>query len=136
SNTYITIPARQKSYSFSVPIIDQGMNATSVRAKAYLYGSWPDTLGANSNAIITILRDDPLEPRDAANPLGVPGGPLGGNPLAGTKFYVDPDSPATHAQRSFAGSNPTWARLLGIIAGSPGAHRFYMWNMGSTVAGQ
>jgi endoglucanase len=135
ANTYITLTPGQSSYTFQVPIIDQGLTATPVHALAYLYGSWPDSLGANSNSLITILHDDPLQPRDAANPLGVPG-PVNGNLLAGTKFYVDPNSPAAVAQRRYAHSKPAQAGLLGDIAGAPGAHRFYMWNMGSNVAGQ
>jgi endoglucanase len=134
-NTYITFQPGERSYSFSVHIIDQGMSATPVRALAYLYSAWPDKLGANTNSFVTILHDDGLSARDVGNPLGVPG-PLTGNPLAGTKLYVDPDSPSAKAQRAYSRSNPAWAGLLGRIAGEPGAHRFYMWNMGSTVAGQ
>ena len=135
ANTYVTLQPGQSSYSFQVPIIDQGINATPVQALAYLYGSWPDSLGANSNSPVTILHDDPLAPRDGTNPLGVPA-PVNGNLLAGAKLYVDPNSPAALAQQQYAQSNPAWAGLLGDIAGAPGAHRFYMWNMGSTVEGQ
>lgn len=134
-NTYVTFSPGQSSFSFQVPIIDQGMNAPPVRALAYLYGSWPQALGANTNSYVTILHDDPLQPRDAANPLGVPG-PVNGNLLAGAKLFVDPDSPAAQAQRADRQSNPGRAGLLGVIANEPGAHRFYMWNMGSNVAGQ
>lgn len=134
-STYITIAPGQANYSFQVPIIDQGMNATPVHALAYLYGAWPDKLGANSNSLITILHDDPLTARDGANPLGVPS-PFNANPVAGTKLYVDPNAPAALAQATYAQSNPTWASLLGDIASQPGAHRFYMWNMVGNVAGQ
>ncbi len=134
-NTYVTMAPGQSSYSFNVPIIDQGMNATPVHAMAYLYGSWPDAMGANHNALVTILHDDPISPRDPSNPLGV-AAPDPSNPLAGAKMYVDPDSSAAAAQQHYAHSNPTWSRLLGVIASEPGAHRFYMWNMGSHVEGQ
>ncbi|MFZ1993862.1 MAG: glycoside hydrolase family 6 protein [Solirubrobacteraceae bacterium] len=134
-NHYITLAPGQDSYTFNVRIIDQGMTATPVHALAYLYGSWPDSLGPNNNALVTILHDDPIEARDTANPLGVPG-PYDGNPLAGTKFYVDPDSGAARAQAGLRHSHPAVAGLLGNIASEPGAHRFYMWNMGSNVSGQ
>jgi endoglucanase len=134
-NRYITFQPGQSTYSFNVRIIDQLMTGTPVHALAYLYGSWPNDLGANHNSLITILHDDPLDPRDAANPLGVPG-PYGDNLIAGTKFYVDPGSGAAKAERQYRHSNPTWSSLLGDLASEPGAHRFYMWNMGSNVAGQ
>lgn len=144
SNTYITMAPGQATYTFNVPIIDQGMNATAVHALAYLYGSWPDSLGANSNSLITILHDDPLQVRDDADPLGVaaPIDPLGvaaainGNLIAGTKLYVDPQSPAAQAERHYARSKPSWSHLLGDISAEPDAHRFYMWNMGPNVEGQ
>jgi endoglucanase len=134
-NRYITMAPGQSTYSFNVKIIDQGMNATPVMALAYLYSSWPDSLGANSNSPITILHDDPLDTRDAANPLGV-AGPANGNLIAGAKLYVDPNSGAAQAQAQFRHSNPTMAALLGDLASEPGAHRFYMWNMGANVSGQ
>jgi endoglucanase len=143
-NHYITFQPGQSTYTFNVPIIDQGMNAPPVYALAYLYSSWPDSLGANSNSLVTILHDDPVEARVAANPLGVPGPADGAaasvspapNPLAGTKFYVDPDTGAARAERQYRRSNPAWSSLIGEIASQPGAHRFYMWNMGANVSGQ
>jgi endoglucanase len=145
-NHYITFAPGQSTYTFNVRIIDQGMNATPVKALAYLYGSWPDSLGPNNNSMITILHDDPIEPRDPVNPLGVAasgdGNPQGVaasadvNPLAGAKFYVDPTSGAALAQARYRHSNPAMAALLGDIASEPGAHRFYMWNMGANVSGQ
>jgi endoglucanase len=135
ANHYITFAPGQSTYTFNVRIIDQGMNATPVYALAYLYSSWPDSLGVNVNSKITILHDDPLEARVAANPLGVPG-PYSGNPIAGTKFYVDPSSGAAKAQAQYRHSNPAMSALLGDLASEPGAHRFYMWNMGANVSGQ
>jgi endoglucanase len=134
-NHYITLAPGQSTYTFNVRIIDQGMNGTPVYALAYLYSSWPDSLAANSNSRITILHDDPLEARVTANPLGVPG-PYNGNLIAGTKVYVDPGSGAAKAQSQYRHSNPAVSALLGDIASEPGAHRFYMWNMGANVSGQ
>jgi endoglucanase len=135
SNTYVTFAPGQSTVSFSVPIIDRGINSTPVHALAYLYGSYPDSLGANNNSLITILHDDPLALRVAANPLATPAAATG-NVIAGTTFYVDPKSPAAKAERHYARSNPAWAKALSDIAVQPAAHRFYMWNMGSNVAGQ
>ena len=134
-NTYITMAPGQQTYSFQVPIIDQGVNATPVHALAYLYGAGPQPLGANSNSQITILRDDPLDARVATDPLGILN-PVLGNPIAGAKLYVDPQSPAARAQRAYAKRNPAWSRLLGDIASAPAAHRFYMWKMGSGIEGR
>lgn len=130
-NTYITMASGQSTYTFNVRIIDQGINATPVHALAYLYGSWPDSIGT-TNSLVTILHDYPVGARDAANPLGVPA-PANGNPIAGAKLFVDPQSPAAQSEAHTSGAAHT---LLGEIAGEPGAHRFYMWNMGSNVAGQ
>jgi endoglucanase len=135
NNQYIVFAPGQSSYTFNVRIIDQGMTATPVNALAYLYSSYPDSLGPNKNSMITILHDDPLAARDPANPLAV-SDPAIGNPLAGTKFYVDPDSGAAKAQAQYRHSDPAMASLLGVLASEPGAHRFYMWNMGANVSGQ
>ena len=131
-STYITIPAGVSTYQFQVPIIDQGILATPVHALAYLYGASPQPLGANTNSVITIEHDDPLQVRDPSNPLGVPA-VTDGNPIAGTKLYVDPASPAATALPHAQGQAHA---LLNVIASEPSAHRFFMWNMGSTVTGQ
>lgn len=134
-NTYITMQPGQSSYSFNVKIIDRGIDATPVHALAYLYGSWPDSLGPNNNSMVTILHDDALAVRDPLNPLGVPG-PYYGNPLAGTTFFVDPDGDAAQAARHLARRKPAWSAALREIATEPDAHRFYMWNMGNQVQGR
>jgi endoglucanase len=134
-NTMITMSPLELTYTFRVQIIDQGMNATPVHAVVYLYGASPAPLGANTNSTITILHDDPLQPRDTANPLGV-AAPSNGNLLAGAKLYVNPASPAALAQQQYAQSNPAWASMLGRIANEPSARRFWMWNMGPNVEGQ
>jgi endoglucanase len=133
-NNYITMAPGQTTYSFQVPIIDQGINATPVHALAYLYSAWPQPLGPDTNSMVTILHDDPLQPRDATNPLGVPG-PVNGNLIAGTTFFVDPNSAAAAAEQQYNRSNPTWASYLADIASEPAAYRFYMWNMMPHVEG-
>ena len=135
ANRYVIFQPGQSTLTLNVRIIDEGLNATPVHALAYLYGSYPDNRGANSNAPITILHDDPIEARVDANPLGV-ANPVSGNPIAGTKFYVDPKSPAAQAEKTMASTSRAGANALSDIADEPAAHRFYMWNMGSTVEGQ
>jgi endoglucanase len=125
----------QSTVTFSVAIIDRGINSTPVHALAYLYGSYPDSLGANHNSLITVLHDDALQLRVTANPLATSAAATG-NVIAGTKFYVDPKSPAANAERHYARSHPAWAKALSDIAVQPAAHRFYMWNMGANVSGQ
>lgn len=135
-NTYVTIPAGQQTYSFQVAILDSGMNGPPVHALAYLYGGYPAPVSGNTNSIVTILRDDPVQTRDPANPLQVPS-PVAGNPIAGAKLYVDPASPAAVSAASLQATNPTWANLLQVIADEPGARRFWMWNlMGTDIKGQ
>ena len=134
-NTYITMQPGQSTYTFQAHIIDAGINGTPVHALAYLYGAWPQPLGSYHNSLITILHDDPLDVRNPLDPLGV-AADLTNNPIAGTTFYVDPNSDAAKAEQRFKHSKPKWAGLLNVLASNPGAHRFYMWNMGSNVAGK
>ena len=54
-------------------------------------------------------------PRNNANPLDVPA-PASGNPIAGARLYVAPDSPSAQAAQRYAGSNPQWSSLLHVIA--------------------
>jgi endoglucanase len=141
-NTYVTFAPGQSTVTFNVSIIDRGINSTPVHALAYLYSSYPDSLGVNNNSLITILHDDALGQRIPTNPLATTTATAAamltatGNVLAGTTFYVDPNSPAAKAERHYAHSDPAWAKALSDIAVQPAAHRFYMWNMGSNVAGQ
>jgi endoglucanase len=130
-NTYITMAPGQRTYSFQVSIIDRGMDAPPVHALAYLYGSWPDAIGT-TNSLVTILRDDPLAVRNSADPLGV-SATAGSNPLVGAKLFVDPQSPSARAAAHASGADRA---LINDIAREPGAHRFWMWNMGSNVSGQ
>jgi endoglucanase len=130
-NTYITMDPGVSTYTFQVPIIDRGMNATAVHALAYLYGSWPDAIGT-TNSVVTILHDDPLQIRSPADPLGVSAS-AGTDPLAGARLFVDPQSPSAEAAAHASGAGRA---LLNDIAQEPGAHRFWMWNIGSNVAGQ
>ncbi len=128
-NTLATFLPGQYTYTFRVHVYDRGMNAPPLKAMAYLFGSYPQRLGAPNNSPIILRRDDPLQARDPANPLALNPAPAHGDPLQNTSFYVaGPTSPAGLAARSLARSNPADARALSVIADAPGARRFYFWN--------
>jgi endoglucanase len=144
-NTLAHFEPGQSTYTFNVKIIDRGMSATPVQAIAYLFGSYPQSLGDATgktyargpiDSPITILRDDPLEARNTLDPVGF-GSTLASTtsdapsvpPLAESPFYVAREqSPAGEAARQYRQSKPSWSRQLNFIASEPGAHRFYFWN--------
>jgi endoglucanase len=128
AGTQAHFAAGQTSVSFDVRIIDRGINAPPLRAMAYLYGSASDNSIGIGKAQITILRDDPLDPRDPTNPLGLPS-VTGGNVLQGAPFYVaGGESPAGRAISALRRSNPAWAEALSVIAQAPLTKRFWLWN--------
>jgi endoglucanase len=93
---------------------------------AYLYGSDPANAIGTDKAQVTILRDDPLDPRNPLNPLALPATP-NGNVLYHAPFYVaGPDSPAGRARASAA--DGTAAQALDVIANAPLTKRFWFWN--------
>ena len=130
--TRVAFDEGQASVSFSVRIIDNGINSTPVHAMAYLYGSEPSNRLGSSQAQVTILRDDPLDLRNPLNPLAAPATP-NGNPLYHVPFYVaGNESPAGRAQ--VAAKNPAMAHALAVIANQPVTKRFWFWNTPSWPA--
>jgi endoglucanase len=146
-NTLVHFYPGQATYTFNVKILDRGLDTTPVYADAYLFGSYPQTLGdANGhtyargpvNSKITIRRDDPLEVRDPLDLLGfdtlataptATASSIANNPLAEAPFYVEgKKSPAGQAARRYKHSDPSWYRTLNYLANQPGVHRFYYWN--------
>jgi endoglucanase len=112
----LDFPPGVDSETFSVPIIDHGYNGINKTVQVSLFGPSPIGMADPSRAVLTILNDDPVVPRDPANPLDLATAPPVGNPLSGASFYVDPKSePARWAHR-FPG--------LGVIARQPGTTRF------------
>ena len=128
-NHYIHMAPGQQTYTFSVRIYDNGMNAPPVHALAYLYGAFPQQAADPHQAQITILRDDPIEPRDPTNPLALPSPSANGNPLNGVRFYITgAASSAGQAAASYRNSNPAWASALQRLASAPSTRRFWYWN--------
>jgi hypothetical protein len=80
----------QADHSFCVHIYDRGMNVpgSAVHATAYLFGAYPQTMGDPHQAAVTILRDDPLQARDTANPLNSSPAPSNGNVLQNVNWYI------------------------------------------------
>jgi endoglucanase len=118
----LDFPAGVASETFSVPISDHGVTDVSKTIQVALFGPSPIGLSSPSKAVLTILDNDPVAPRDPQNPLALPVAPAAGNPLAGATFFVDPESEAAHA----AQSNPT----LDVIAREPGTARFGSFSFG------
>jgi endoglucanase len=119
----LDFPVGVATESFPVPILDHGVQSVSKTIQVSLFGPSPIGMGPTSKAVLTILEDDPVTPRDPANPLALPAAPTGSNPLSGASFFVDPESEAAHA----AQSDPA----LDVIARQPGTARFGKFSFGS-----
>jgi endoglucanase len=113
--------------TFSVPITDHGFATSPKTFQVSLFGPSPIGLGPVFRAPVTILEDDPAAPVQPGNPLTLPVAPTGGNPLAGARFFVDPQSQvATTAKH-----NPA----LNVIASQPGTARFGVFSYTSPYVG-
>ncbi|HET9074969.1 MAG TPA: glycoside hydrolase family 6 protein [Solirubrobacteraceae bacterium] len=131
-NTEATLVPGQASCQFPVTIADNGMNGPAIDATAYLYGSNRAALAADPlNVTLTILRNDPLAPRDPANPLGLSPAPVNGDPISGAQFYVAPYE-QTGAGMAFANAFRSGdlglATALKFIADQPTGYRFWLYN--------
>jgi endoglucanase len=117
----------QASATFSVPIVDHHTDSVSKTLQVSLFGAHSTGMGSPSTAVLTIINDDPPIAHDAADPLGIAGAGIGGNPLAGAKFFVDHQNEPSVAARQY----PQWARWLNMIASQPGTARFGSFSFGS-----
>jgi len=54
------------------------------------------------------------------------------NPLAGFRFYVNPNSPAAAQAREWRYSNPTWSSMMQTLAAEPASAWFGNWNANLT----
>jgi endoglucanase len=125
----VDFAAGQTGATFSVPIVDHGVNTVPKTVQVSLFGpsSWPDPIGlaTPSTAVLTILNDDAVATPSLANPLASPTVPAGGNPLAGVRFFVDPQSEAAQAAGRY--------RAIGMIAREPGTARFGSFSITSSA---
>src|ERR1700751_1384799 len=86
----LDFPVGVAAETFDVPIVDHGGSSVPKTTEVSLFGPSPIGVGSPSKAVLTILNDDPVSPRDAANPLALPVAPTNGDPLSGASFFVDP----------------------------------------------
>jgi endoglucanase len=119
----LDFPVGVASETFSVPIVDHGVQSVPKTIQVSLFGPSPIGMGSPSKAVLTILNDDPAPARDPGNPLALPAAPSAGNPLAGARFFVDPESEAAHAAKQVP--------ALDVIARQPGTARFGKFSFGS-----
>jgi len=118
----LDFPVGVGSEAFTVPIVDHGTSSVPKTIQVSLFGPSPIGMGSPSKAVLTILNNDPVTPRDPQNPLALPVAPGASDPLVGASFFVDPESEAAHA----ALQNPA----LNVIAREPGTARFGSFSFG------
>ena len=119
----LDFPVGVASETFSVPIVDHGVTDAPKTLAVSLFGPSPIGVASPDKAVLTILNDDPATPRDPANPLALPVAPLGGDPLQGAQFFVDPQSEPANAAKS----DP----VLNVIAQQPGTSRYGSFSFGN-----
>ncbi len=110
------------SMSFDVPIVDHGVQDVSKTIEVSLFGASPIGMASPHTAVLTILDNDPVSPRDRENPLALATVPGAANPLIGATFFVDADSEVAHAARRFP--------ALSTISSQPGTARFGSFSFG------
>jgi endoglucanase len=118
----LDFPVGVASETFTVPIVDHGTSSVPKTIQVSLFGPSPIGMGSPSKAVLTILNNDAVTPRDPQNPLALPVAPGAANPLVGASFFVDPESEPAHA----ALQNPA----LNVIAREPGTARFGSFSFG------
>jgi len=118
----LDFPVGVASETFTMPIVDHGVQTVPKTIQVSLFGPSPIGMASPSKAVLTILNNDPVTPRDPQNPLALPVAPGAGNPLAGASFFVDPESEAAHA----ALTDP----VIETIAREPGTARFGKFSFG------
>ena len=118
----LDFPAGVASESFTVPIVDHGVQDVSKTIEVSLFGPSPIRMASPHKAVLTILDDDPVTPRDPQNPLALPTAPGAANPLIGATFFVDPESEVANAARRYP--------ALTTISVQPGTARFGSFSFG------
>jgi endoglucanase len=110
------------SMAFEVPIVDHGTADVSKTLSISLFGPSPIGMASPHKAVLTILNDDPVKPRDPQNPLALPTAPGAANPLIGAAFFVDAHSEVANAARRYP--------ALEMISSQPGTARFGSFSFG------
>ena len=105
-----------------MPIVDHGVQNVSKTIQVSLFGPSPIGMASPHKAVLTILDNDPVTPRDPQNPLALAASPTTGNPLTGATFFVDPESEVAHAARRYP--------ALKTISSEPGTARFGSFSFG------
>jgi len=118
----LDFPAGVASEAFTVPIVDHGVQDVSKTIEVSLFGPSPIGMASPHEAVLTILDNDPVTPRDPQNPLALPTSPTSGNPLTGATFFVDPHSEVANASRRYP--------ALKTISTEPGTSRFGSFSFG------
>jgi endoglucanase len=115
----------ETSKTFSVAIVDHHQVTVPTTLQVALFGAAPAPIGLGpaASSTLTILNDDPPDPRVSTNPLGLAIDPNASDPLAGADFFVDRDSPAAGAARRLP--------ALRTIADEPGTARFGTFSFAS-----
>jgi endoglucanase len=131
-NTLAVLVPGQTACQFPVSIVDNGMNGPQIQAVAYLFGSSRAALPADpDDAMITILRNDPLATRNPANPLELSPAPADGDLIRGAQFYVSPGASTgagAAAISDLRAGDTAAGRALDFIAQQPTAYRFWFFN--------
>jgi endoglucanase len=110
------------SMSFEVKIVDHGTADVSKTLSISLFGPSPIGMASPHKAVLTILNNDPVTPRDPQNPLALPTSPGAANPLIGATFFVDAHSEVANAARRYP--------ALTTISSQPGTARFGSFSFG------
>jgi endoglucanase len=118
----LDFPAGVASMSFTVPIVDHGVQTVPKTIQVSLFGPSPIGMASPYKSVLTILNDDPMPAPDPQDPLGLTMAPFASNPLAGANFFVDRRSPPAQAARH----NPA----LDVIAREPFTARFGKFSFG------
>src|SRR3984885_3809751 len=118
----LDFPAGVASESFAVPIVDHGVQDVSKTIQVSLFGASPIGMASPSKAVLTIVNNDPVVPRDPQNPLDVSTIPTTGNPLGSATFFVDPESEVANAAKRVP--------ALKTISSQPGTARFGSFSFG------
>lgn len=118
--------AGEDRLTFRVRLVDDPSIEGDETVRLSLYGEQRASLGHPSEATLVIGDNDGLDAvKDGGNPLALAAGPIGANPIAGARFFVDRRwSLAARQERAWRRRHPRWAALMGRISQHPEVKRF------------